>query len=111
MSASDVLGTAALFAGLLMAVAPALQMRRMLQTRSSRDFSLGWPTLLCAGFLVWLAYGVSLSNWPMTLSNTASLTFMLATIAVALHLRRARVAGGAGENVEAREAVEATREG
>jgi hypothetical protein len=37
VNATDVLGTAALMAGLVMAVAPALQVCRMLQTRSSRD--------------------------------------------------------------------------
>ncbi len=90
MSVSDALGVAALCAGLVMAVAPALQVRRMLHTRSSRDFSLGYPTLLCAGFVAWLAYGFSLGNLPMILSNTASLGFMLATIAVALYFRRER---------------------
>ena len=89
MNLTDALGTAALLAGLLMAVAPVLQVRRMVQTRSSRDFSLGYPTLLSVGFVLWMAYGVSLGNVPMMLSNTASLTFMIATIAVALYFRRA----------------------
>lgn len=88
MTATDALGTAALFAGLLMAVAPALQVRRMMHTRSSRDFSLGYPLLLCAGFVLWMAYGVALGNLPMMLSNVASLTFMILTIAVALYFRR-----------------------
>jgi MtN3 and saliva related transmembrane protein len=86
---ADALGTAALIAGLLMAVAPALQIRRMFQTRSSRDFSLGYPTLLSFGFVLWLAYGFAIGNPPMMISNTASLTFMLVTIGVALHFRRA----------------------
>ena len=88
MNATDTLGTAALIAGLLMAVSPVLQVRRMLQTRSSRDFSIGYPILLSVGFVLWMAYGVALGNLPMMLSNTASLTFMLATIGVALYFRR-----------------------
>jgi MtN3 and saliva related transmembrane protein len=99
MTVSDVLGTAALVAGLVMAVAPVLQVRRMLETRSSRDFSLGYPTLLCVGFVLWMAYGISLWNLPMMLSNTASLTLMIATIAVALHFRRG--GGAAGVATEA----------
>jgi MtN3 and saliva related transmembrane protein len=94
VTATDALGTAALVAGLLMAVSPVLQVRRMLQTRSSRDYSLGYPALLCAGFVLWLAYGIALWNLPMMISNTASLTFMLITIGVALYLRRL-AAGGA----------------
>jgi len=60
----------------------------MLQTRSSRDYSLGYPTLLCVGFVLWLAYGIAIWNPPMMISNTASMTFMLITIAVALRFRR-----------------------
>lgn len=89
MNATDALGAAALVAGLLMAVSPALQVRRMFQTRSSRDYSIGYPALLSGGFVLWLAYGVALGNLPMMLSNTASLAFMLATIGVALYFRRA----------------------
>ena len=92
MTVTDMLGTIALVAGVLMAVSPVLQVRRMFQTRSSRDFSLGYPTVLCVCFIPWLAYGISLGNMPMTLSNMASLTFMVLTIAVALYFRR----GGAG---------------
>ena len=88
MNTTDTLGVAALIAGLLMAVSPVLQVRRMLQTRSSRNFSIGYPTLLSVGFILWMAYGVALGNLPMMLSNTASLTFMLVTIGVALGLRR-----------------------
>ena len=92
MTTTDALGTAALIAGILMALSPTLQVRRMLQTRSSRDYSLGDPSLLCIGFLFWLAYGLSLVNWPMILSNIASLAFMLSTIGVALYFRRADTA-------------------
>lgn len=88
MTVTDVLGTIALFAGVLMAVSPVLQVRRMFQTRSSRDFSLGYPSVLCVCFIPWLAYGISLGNMPMTLSNMASLSFMVLTIAVALYFRR-----------------------
>ena len=88
MTTTDALGTAALIAGILMALSPTLQVRRMLQTHSSRDYSLGYPTLLCVGFVFWLAYGLALVNWPMILSNIASLAFMLSTIGVALYFRR-----------------------
>ena len=88
MTTTDVLGTAALIAGVLMAMSPTLQVRRMLQTRSSRDYSLGYPSLLCVGFVFWLAYGLSLVNWSIILSNLASLAFMLSTIGVALYFRR-----------------------
>ena len=92
MTTTDILGTLALIAGVLMAMSPALQVRRMLQTRSSRDYSLGYPTLLCVGFVFWLAYGLALPNWSIILSNMASLAFMLSTIGVALYFRRGAAA-------------------
>jgi MtN3 and saliva related transmembrane protein len=94
VTTTDALGTAALIAGLLMAVAPVLQVRRMMHTRSSRDFSLGYPILLSIGFVLWMSYGVAIGNLPMMISNTASLTFMLITIGVALRFRRPAAANG-----------------
>jgi uncharacterized protein with PQ loop repeat len=94
MNLVDILAVSATVAGLVMAVSPALQVRRMLQTRSSRDVSLGYLTMLCLGFVLWMAYGISLGNVPMMISNTASLTVMVVTIAVALSFRRR--ADGAG---------------
>lgn len=98
MTSTEILAVLATLAGVLMAISPALQIRRMRRTRSSNDVSLLYLSLLCAGFLAWLAYGWALGNPAMLISNTASLTFMLITIGVALRFRRAgarRAAAGA----------------
>ncbi len=88
MTTTDVLAVGATGAGLAMAIAPTLQIRRMLKTGSSRDVSLGYLSLLSAGFVLWFAYGVALGNAAMMISNTASLAVMLVTIWVALMVRR-----------------------
>ena len=88
MPVSDVLAVGATGWGLLMAVAPALQIRRMFETRSSRDVSLGYLGLLTPGFVLWLAYGLSIANAAIVITNTASLTFMLLTISIAWLFRR-----------------------
>jgi hypothetical protein len=44
--------------------------------------------MLSGGFVVWLAYGLSIHNWAMIISNVASLIFMVITIFVALTYRR-----------------------
>jgi uncharacterized protein with PQ loop repeat len=96
--ATDVLAVCATIAGVLMALSPYLQIRRMRRTKSSNDVSLLYMSMLAGGFIVWLAYGFSISNWAMMISNTASLLFMLITIVVALTYRRAgarRAAAGA----------------
>jgi MtN3 and saliva related transmembrane protein len=92
MTTTDVLAVGATVAGLVMAVSPSLQVRRMLQTRSSRDVSIGYLSMLCVGFVLWISYGVALGNAPMMLTNSASFTFMVATIGVALYFRRSGAA-------------------
>ena len=82
------LAVAATAWGLLMAVAPALQIRRMFQTRSSRDVSIGYLSVLMPGFVLWLAYGLSIQNAAIVITNIASLTFMVLTVAIAWVFRR-----------------------
>ena len=88
MNTVDVLATCATIAGVLMAMSPVLQIRRMRRTRSSNDVSLLYLSMLAGGFIVWLAYGLSLNNWAMIISNVASMVFMAITIVVALTYRR-----------------------
>jgi uncharacterized protein with PQ loop repeat len=88
VTTSDFLAACAMFAGLAMALSPVLQIRRMLRTRSSNDLSLLYLALLDLGFVVWVAYGASISNWVLVGSNSASFMFMTATILIALRYRR-----------------------
>ena len=113
MNTVDVLATCALIAGLLMAMSPFLQVRRMRRTRSSNDVSLLYLSMLSGGFIVWLAYGLSLNNWAMIISNIASLIFMVITIFVALTYRRGgakRAAAGAAALAPAPAPVTTTAE-
>jgi uncharacterized protein with PQ loop repeat len=91
MQPADILAVCATIAGVLMALSPYLQIRRMRRTRSSNDVSLLYMSMLAGGFIVWFAYGWSIANWAMIISNTASLVFMTITIVVALSYRRAGV--------------------
>jgi MtN3 and saliva related transmembrane protein len=98
VTATDILAVLATIAGVLMAISPSLQIRRMFRTRSSNDVSLLYLSMLCTGFIAWLAYGLALGNAAMVISNTASLLFMAFTIVIALRFRRAgarRAAAGA----------------
>ena len=85
---ADFLALAATFAGLLMAASPVLQIRRMLATHSSADFSIGYMLVLIAGFGIWVSYGFAIGNPVLILTNTASLTFGLVTVLIAARLRR-----------------------
>ena len=58
MTTEQVLGVVAASYGVLMAVSPALQIRRILRLRSSRDVSLGYLGVITVGFLIWCSYAL-----------------------------------------------------
>ena len=83
-----VLAVAASSWGVLMGIAPLLQIRRMLRERSSRDVSLGYFMILLAGFLLWICYGIAASNLALVIPNSVALLVGVAVLMVALRLRR-----------------------
>ena len=74
--------------GIAMAVSPVLQIRKIIQHRSSRGISLSYMWVLFVGFLLWLAYGISLGNWALILPNVVAALVIAATMAVVLRYRR-----------------------
>lgn len=82
------LGLAAAVWGVLMAVAPLLQIRRMVVRRSSEDLSLGYFAVLLPGFALWVAYGWAGGDWPLVVPNAVALTVGVATVVVGLRLRK-----------------------
>jgi len=72
-----VLAVAASAWGVLMGVAPALQIRRMLREHSSRDVPLGYFMILLAGFVLWISCGIAARNMAL----------VIALVTVALRLR------------------------
>lgn len=83
----DVLAVAAASWGVLMAMSPMLQIRRMIQRRSSADLSLSYFGVLMIGFTLWLAYGISIDNLALIVPNTVALAVGVATVLVARHYR------------------------
>ena len=74
--------------GIAMAVSPVLQIRKIIQHRSSHGISLGYMTVLFIGFLLWLAYGISIENWALILPNVVAAVVIAATMIVVLRYRR-----------------------
>jgi Flp pilus assembly protein TadB len=60
----------------------------MLRERSSAQVSVGYFLILLAGFLLWIAYGISLRNPALIVPNSVALLITAAVITVALRLRR-----------------------
>jgi MtN3 and saliva related transmembrane protein len=87
-----VLATSAAAWGVLMAISPALQIRKMLHHRSSREVSIAYFWVLLVGFALWVAYGLTIDNWFLIVPNAVAFTVCVTTIAVALRFR----SGGGG---------------
>ena len=82
-----VLATTAAAWGILMAISPGLQIRKMLLHRSSREVSIAYFWVLLVGFTIWVAYGVSIKNWYLVAPNTVAFIVCATTIIVALRYR------------------------
>lgn len=61
------------------------QVWRVLQTRHTRDISLGMYILFTCGVGLWLLYGMLLASWPIIVAN--AITLLLAGIVLAMKLK------------------------
>jgi uncharacterized protein with PQ loop repeat len=84
---SDWLGAVAAGWGVLMAISPLLQIRRMRERRSSADVSIAYLGVLQIGFTLWMAYGWSLGNLAIIVPNSVAFLVGVATVIIALRLR------------------------
>ena len=71
-----------------MAIAPVLQIRRMLRARSSHQVSVGYFMVLLIGFLLWIAYGAAAGIPALVIPNIVALLVGATVVIVALRLRR-----------------------
>lgn len=72
---------------LAMALAPALQLGRILTRRSSADVSVSLFAVVALGTGLWCVYGIYENDWPLIIANGVSAAMNLATVMVALHFR------------------------
>ena len=79
--------TAATWA-IAMALGPVLQIRKIVQLRSSHGISISYFLVLLVGFMLWLAYGLAAENFALIIPNIVALLVIALTILVALRYRR-----------------------
>jgi MtN3 and saliva related transmembrane protein len=85
---TDTLGVMAASWGVLMALSPVLQIRRILERRSSADVSLAYLGVLELGFTLWIAYGIALGNAALIVPNSVAFVIGAATIAITVRYRQ-----------------------
>ena len=64
-----------------------LQVRRLLEARSSCEASVLFFAVYAGGYAVWLAYGISLGSLPLVIVNGLGFVCATLTLGVALSLR------------------------
>ena len=84
---TDALAVIAASWGVMMALSPILQLRRILERRSSADISIAYLMVLQVGFTLWIAYGIALGNVAIVVPNSVASLVGAATIAIALRFR------------------------
>jgi len=74
--------------GLVTALSPLPQIRRMTRQQSSRDISICYWCVLLGGLALWVAYGVAVANLALMVPNAAAFCVGCLTIGVAVRYRR-----------------------
>ena len=77
---TDALAVLAASWGVLMALSPTLQVRRMLARRSSADVSIAYLAVLQIGFGLWVGYGLAIANWALVIPNAVAFLIGVLTI-------------------------------
>jgi MtN3 and saliva related transmembrane protein len=82
-----------LIAGLLTTTAFIPQVWKIYRTKSGKDVSGRMFSILSAGIVLWLIYGILVRSVPLILTNAVTLVLSLAIIALKIRYRR-RARGG-----------------
>jgi MtN3 and saliva related transmembrane protein len=81
------LGVAAGSWAVLMAVSPALQIRRIVRLGSSREVSIPYFAVLIVGFILWMSYGLAITNYALIIPNAVATVVAIITVVVAMRYR------------------------
>jgi uncharacterized protein with PQ loop repeat len=87
---ANVIGWTAASWGVVMALSPMLQLRRMLRTKSSDDVSVGYFLLLIPGFALWVLYGSVRHDLVLAVPNALAAVIGVTVIVTASRLRSTR---------------------
>ncbi len=69
-----------LAAGFCTTIAFLPQAVKTWKSKSAKDLSLGMYSIFCTGVILWLTYGILISDLPIILTNLATLTLALSIL-------------------------------
>ena len=76
----DIITIIGLAAGFCTTVAFMPQVVKTWRTKSAKDLSLGMYSIFCTGIILWLAYGILISDLPIILANIVTLVLALSIL-------------------------------
>jgi MtN3 and saliva related transmembrane protein len=76
-----------LFAGFLTTVSFLPQLIKAWKSRSTHDISIGMFSLLAAGIILWIVYGMVTTDVPVIAANSVTLVFVGLILALKLRYR------------------------
>ena len=74
--------------GLLMGIAPIMQIRLILRTRDASGTSITWIVVLKIGLILWLAYGIAAGSAPLIITNVVAVGVGFVLLAAVVVYRR-----------------------
>ena len=84
MTASVITESIGFVAAVLTTLCWVPQAVKLIRERDTRSISLPMTLILVAGLILWLVYGLALSNAPLIASNTVTLVLVLMILALKL---------------------------
>ena len=90
MAVTDVLAVLTTCWGVVMGLAPALQIRIIIRNRSAGDTSPTWLVILLVGLLLWLTYGAATGSAPLVITNAVSCSVLVALLVTIAFFRAQR---------------------
>jgi len=85
---AELLGILATIFGICMSLAYFPQVYKIYKRKSSADVSILTFSAFLVGLIVWLLYGISISNLPLIIANAVGVIGASAVIAVCLYYRK-----------------------
>ena len=84
---SSVVTILGLVAGTLTTLSFLPQLLKAWKSRSTHDISIGMFSMLAAGVLLWLLYGLITADVPVTVANAITLVFVALILVLKLRYR------------------------
>lgn len=83
----DILNVLVTIAGVLMSLGHFPQAYKIYKRKSSKDVSLITYAIFTIGSFIWLAYGITLNQWPIIATFIVAVVGTLSVITLALKYR------------------------